>query len=96
MGPRFGYRKNLYWFAVSGGDFKKIAEGLGVSYRLANPQEEAAGIDGFIGNLPVSIKPETYKTKDGLHEDIEAGIVFYKKVKDGIVVDVEEVLKKME
>ncbi len=75
---------------------KKIAEGLGVSYRLANPQEEAAGIDGFIGNLPVSIKPETYKTKDGLHEDIEAGIVFYKKVKDGIVVDVEEVLKKME
>lgn len=74
---------------------KKIAEGLGTSCRLADPQEEAAGIDGFIGSLPVSIKPESYKTKDSLPEGIDVCIVFYKKVKDGIVVDMEEVLKKI-
>ena len=31
------------------------------NYRLANSEEEAKGIDGFVDGEPVSIKPYTYK-----------------------------------
>ena len=63
---------------------KKIAERKGEMYRLATPQEESKGIDGFIGKKPISIKPLTYHTKDMLPEEIEVPIVFYEKKKDGI------------
>lgn len=66
---------------------KRIAMRKGVTYRLANPEEEAQGIDGFIGVKPVSIKPITYKTKNMLNENITVGIIFYDKQKDGITVD---------
>ena len=42
---------------------KKIALIKNTNYKLANPKEESQGIDGFIGHIPVSIKPITYKTK---------------------------------
>ena len=73
---------------------KRAADIQGKPYRLANPGEEAEGIDGFIGKIPVSIKPETYKTKDSLHEKIDVGIIFYRKVKDGIIIQIEETVKK--
>ncbi|MFQ6008945.1 MAG: MjaI family restriction endonuclease [Candidatus Zixiibacteriota bacterium] len=57
------------------------------SYRLASPEEESKGIDGFIGSEPVSIKPDTYKAKDGLPEGIDVTIISYRKLKDGIEVD---------
>lgn len=66
---------------------KKIAKIKKTSYRLSNPQEESKGIDGFIGNIPVSIKPISYKTKDMLNEKIEVKFIFYDKKKDGINVD---------
>ncbi len=82
-----------YWQLKDYGAENQI--GFDDSYRLADPREKAAGIDGFIGSLPVSIKPETYKTKDGLPEDIDVGIDFYKKVKDGIVFNLERILKNI-
>lgn len=66
---------------------KKGAEIMRSDCRLANPDEESKGIDGFIGNVPVSIKPETYKIKKGLNENIQFKIIYYVKVKDGIEVD---------
>jgi hypothetical protein len=71
---------------------KKGAEFTGASYRLSAPDEESAGIDGYIGETPVSIKPETYKTKRSLSEKIGAKIIYYKKIKDGIEVDYSELL----
>jgi len=71
---------------------KKGAELKGVDWRFANPEEEAKGIDGFIGEIPVSIKPETYRSKAGLPEDIQVKIIYYKKAKDGIEVDYSDVL----
>jgi len=71
---------------------KKGAELKGVGWRFANPEEEAKGIDGFIGEIPVSIKPETYRSKAGLPEDIQVKIIYYKKAKDGIEVDYSDVL----
>jgi hypothetical protein len=40
---------------------KKGAEIKGTSFRLAVPEEESKGIDGYIGDFPVSIKPYTYE-----------------------------------
>ena len=71
------------------GILKKIAKIKNKTYRLANSHEESAGIDGFIGKTPVSIKPITYKTKQMLRENIDAEIIYYDKVKDGIKVQYE-------
>ena len=65
----------------------KIAEIKNVSYRLATPEEESKGIDGFIGDEPVSVKPSTYDTKRMLSEKIPVKIIFYEKMKDGIKVN---------
>jgi hypothetical protein len=66
---------------------KEIARRKGVSHRLANPHDESQGIDGYIGNTPVSVKPDTYKTKSMLHENIDAKMIYYEKLKDGIRVE---------
>ncbi len=66
---------------------KKIALHYKKTYRLAKPDEESKGIDGYIGDLAVSIKPITYKTKMGLNENIEVPIIFYEKKKSEIVVE---------
>ncbi|MEA2113180.1 MAG: MjaI family restriction endonuclease [Patescibacteria group bacterium] len=72
---------------------KKIASIKKANYRLANPKEESRGIDGFIGNIPVSIKPTTYKTKDALREEIKTKIIFYNKTKSGLKIDAGQILK---
>ena len=69
---------------------KRVANLKKTTYRLSNPQEESRGIDGFIGENPVSIKPMTYKTKNMLREQIEVKFIFYDKKKDGINVDISE------
>jgi hypothetical protein len=68
---------------------KRISEALGKSYRPAKPEEEAKGIDGFIGDIPVSIKPITYNLKKMLPENIDTQIIYYEKLKDGIRVSWE-------
>ncbi|MFQ5605152.1 MAG: MjaI family restriction endonuclease [bacterium] len=46
----------------------KLSQLHQTSYRLASREEESQGIDGFVGKMPVSIKPESYKSKKGLQE----------------------------
>lgn len=72
---------------------KKVAAIKNTNYRLAEPKEESQGIDGFIGDIPVSIKPITYKTKDALREEIKTKIIFYNKTKSGLEIDADEILK---
>ena len=69
---------------------KRVAKIKKTNYRLSNPQEESKGIDGFIGEIPVSIKPLTYNTKNMLRENIEVKFIFYDKKKDGINVDISQ------
>lgn len=66
---------------------KKIAQIKNSTYRLATPEEESKGIDGFIGNKAISIKPKTYKMKKELMEEIEAKIIFYEKTKKGLSIE---------
>jgi len=68
---------------------KAIAEQNATTYRLARPDEESKGIDGFIGTEPVSIKPVSYRSKSFLPETIDAKIIYYEKVRGGIKVRYE-------
>ncbi len=61
-----------------------------VNCHLSNRSEESKGIDGYIGNIPISIKHDTYKIKKTLTENIDVKIIYYKKLKDGIEVDYSE------
>jgi len=71
---------------------KKGAEIIGTNYRLSEPDEESKGIDGFLGDIPVSIKPYTYEVKASLPEQIDVKIIYYRKIDDGIEVDYGEFL----
>ena len=79
--------KTFTGFCFQESILKAIAERRWQQYRRATPEEESKNIDGFIGDIPVSIKPITYKTKNMLHEDISVKLVFYEKLKDGIKIE---------
>jgi len=68
----------------------KVASFLETSYALASPEQESKGIDGMIGGQPVSIKPDSYKSKKTLPENIPVKIIYYSKTKDGLLIDLEE------
>jgi len=65
----------------------RVAKMKRTTFRIARPDEESKGIDGYIGQEKVSIKPETYKSKLGLPESIRVPIIYYEKLKDGIRID---------
>lgn len=67
-----------------------LAERKEKTYRLATPDEESVGIDGYIGDLPYSIKPDTYKTMGRLSETIAVKMIYYTKTKNGLTIEVEE------
>ncbi|HYE54778.1 MAG TPA: MjaI family restriction endonuclease [Chitinophagaceae bacterium] len=66
---------------------QKVSAFLKKPYRLATPVEESKGIDGLIGENPVSIKPTTYKVKMGLNENISTPIIYYDRRKTEIVIE---------
>lgn len=66
---------------------KRVAESLQTTYRLSTTSEEAQGIDGYIGERAVSIKPITYRGMQTLPEQISAMMIFYDKRKDGLVIE---------
>ena len=64
-----------------------LADKYHKEWRLANVEEEAQGIDGIIGEIPVQIKSSTYKLEARLAENIQTPIVYYDKKKDGIIIE---------
>lgn len=64
-----------------------LADKYRKEWRLANIEEEAQGIDGIIGEIPVQIKSSTYKLEARLAENIQTPIVYYDKKKDGIIIE---------
>ena len=67
-----------------------LAELKGTDYRLATPQEESMGVDGYVGDIPYSIKPYTYKTMGRLSENITVKMIYYTKSKTKLSIEVEE------
>lgn len=67
-----------------------LAEREGKTYRLATPEEESVGIDGYVGETPYSVKPDTYKIMGRLSETITAKVIYYTKTKRGFTVEIED------
>lgn len=67
-----------------------LAEKKGTPFRLATPAEESMGIDGYVGEVPYSVKPDTYKTMERLSETISVKMIYYTKTKTGVKIEVEE------
>ena len=82
--------KTFIGLNVQEGILRTLSEMMNVSYRSADPSEESKGIDGYIGKMPVSIKPLTYKTKNMLNEKIEARIIYYEKGTDHIDIHIHD------
>jgi len=72
----------------------RVAKMKRTTFRIAQPDEESKGIDGYIGQEKVSIKPETYKSKLGLPESIRIPIIYYEKLKDGVRVDAGAIMPR--
>ena len=67
-----------------------LADQMGKKWRLATPQEEARGIDGYVGETAYSIKPDSYRSKNMLPEEIQVQMVYYTKGKDQWTVSIED------
>ena len=67
----------------------KLSDELNLPYRLATPDEESKGIDGYVGDVAYSIKPDTYKTMGRLSESIDVKMIYYTKTKTALKIEVE-------
>ena len=81
------YTKTFCGLKVQQAILSFIAGKLGKEWRLADKEEEAKGIDGYIGKTPVQIKSATYKVENHLNEIIEVPIIYYEKKKDGLNIE---------
>ena len=67
-----------------------LAERKDTTYRLATPEEESVGIDGYVGDVPYSVKSDTYKTMGRLSETIAVKMIYYTKTKTGLTIEIED------
>jgi hypothetical protein len=68
----------------------RVATEVKLTFRSSKADEESQGIDGYIGDIPISIKPATYKLKAQLDESLPATVVFYHKEKNDLIVEFDE------
>lgn len=67
-----------------------VAQQVGKDWRLALKEEESAGIDGYIGRMPVQIKPMSYKQEKILGEHFDVPIIYYEETSSGVRIDYNE------
>ena len=67
-----------------------LAERLGCEYRLATPEEESKGIDGYVGDTAYSVKPDTYRAKASLPERIDVKMIYYKKNRGKLELEIDD------
>lgn len=65
---------------------EEAAHCLGRTLQLSSPEEESRGIDGYLDELPVSVKPNTYKAMGTIGETIDARMIYYEKKSNGTIV----------
>ena len=82
--------KTYNGFYVQEAILRELAERKGLAYRRSTPDEESQGIDGYVGNVAYSVKPDTYKTMNRLPESIGYTMIYYSKTKTGLKIELEE------
>lgn len=68
----------------------EISSIINQDYRLAEPDEESKGIDGYIGDTPVSIKPKSDIPTDRLQVVSKGVLILYEKKGSGIEIEFNE------
>lgn len=68
----------------------EISSIINQDYRLAEPDEESKGIDGYIGDTPVSIKPKSDIPTDRLQVVSKGVLILYEKKGNGIEIEFNE------
>ncbi len=86
--------KTFYGFLNQGAILEHMSKRLNLTLTQAKPEDEAIGIDGYLGGWPVSVKPDSYKNKAALQEGIQCPIIYYEKTSYGIRVDASEFNEK--
>lgn len=74
-----------------------LAETFGKSLMPSTSEEESRGIDGHIGDIRISVKPESYRSKTSTkHERFDAAMVYYKTTKKylHIVYDAQDFMPR--
>lgn len=87
--------KTYYGFGVQQVVLEELGRQTNREVRQASAADESKGIDGFLGDLPVQVKPSTYKAKAALPEEMSCPIVYYDKNSTGISVDASEVARAL-
>lgn len=68
----------------------RLGQLAGMPVTQASPQQEALGIDGFVGSQAISIKPDSYGTTLAANQEaIQGMLVTYAKKDDGLVLEFE-------
>jgi hypothetical protein len=80
------YNKTYCGLKLQNAIIAYLANQFNKNWKLAEPNEESKGIDGYIGEIPVQIKSSTYQIEASLPENIDVAIIYYEKKKDGIVI----------
>lgn len=82
--------KTYEGFDIQEAVLKKLGELYDEEVSHATATDESKGIDGYIGDQPVQVKPNTYK--NSLQESIDVPIVFYDENKSNkaMTVDVSQ------
>ena len=83
--------KSFWGIKVQEAILQRLGKMTGKKCRLATKEEESKGIDGFIGDIPVQIKPDTYKTASNVKtEKLRARTIYYAKKDGDFTVDTRE------
>jgi|LSQX01.2.fsa_nt_gb hypothetical protein len=69
---------------------QKVAEQLQKPWRCSTSNDEARGIDGFIGETPVSVKPSTITLTPNIKDKLPDCIIIYTKTSAGLRVTFDE------
>lgn len=71
---------------------RKVASALGKTLTPATSADESKGIDGYIDDTPVSVKPSTLDIKPELLDNLPECIIFYEKASTGLKITFDETL----
>lgn len=84
--------KSFWGLKIQEAILLRLEEITGKKCRLANKEEEIKGIDGFIGETPIQIKPSSYKSASNVkNEKLRAKTIYYEKNVDGdFIIDTSE------
>lgn len=84
--------KTYQGLKVQGVVLRQVAAALNRPLRPATSQDESQGIDGYIGDTAVSVKPSTLDIKPELLDNLPKCIIFYEKTSAGLTVSFDETL----